>query len=230
MKPRKSHHPRRTKSSASEQHPQRDSRLTRLIAQGEHEHQDFKYQISDAKKIARSISAFANHSGGHLLVGVKDNGSIVGVSSDEEIYMVEQAATMYCKPPQKVDFELLRHAGKTVLLASVSEADEKPVKAPDDNGKWKAYFRVNDENILASAVHVKVLDKSHDLAAPVTYSEHAQQLMAYLRTHGGITLGGFARLAHLSAKAAQDAVVELCKMNIVEITYHNGQCLVVEKQ
>ena len=59
-----------------------------LIEQGEHEHQDFKYQITDARKIARSISAFANHGGGRLLVGVKDNGSIVGVSSDEEIYKV----------------------------------------------------------------------------------------------------------------------------------------------
>ena len=33
-----------------------------LILEGEHEHQDFKYQISDARKIARSISAFANNS------------------------------------------------------------------------------------------------------------------------------------------------------------------------
>ena len=56
-----------------------------LIEEGEHEHQDFKYQISDARKIARSISAFAKNDGGHLLVGVKDNGHIAGVSSDEEI-------------------------------------------------------------------------------------------------------------------------------------------------
>ena len=45
-----------------------------LIAQGEHDHQDFKFQINDARKIARSLSAFANNDGGHLLVGVKDNG------------------------------------------------------------------------------------------------------------------------------------------------------------
>ena len=32
-----------------------------LIEEGEHEHQDFKFQISDARKIARSISAFANN-------------------------------------------------------------------------------------------------------------------------------------------------------------------------
>lgn len=74
-----------------------------LIEEGEHEHQDFKFQISDARKIARSISAFANNSGGHLLVGVKDNGKIAGVRSDEEIYMIEQAAEMYCRPAQRVD-------------------------------------------------------------------------------------------------------------------------------
>ena len=76
--------------------------IQNLILEGEHEHQDFKYQISDARKIARSISAFANNSGGRLLVGVKDNGNIAGVSSDEEIYMIEQAAQMYCQPPQDV--------------------------------------------------------------------------------------------------------------------------------
>ena len=85
--------------------------IEQLITQGEHVHQDFKYQITDARKIARSISAFANNSGGHLLVGVKDNGSIVGVSSDEEIYMIEQAAQMYCQPEQQVKFEVFRVAG-----------------------------------------------------------------------------------------------------------------------
>lgn len=29
--------------------------ISRLIEEGEHEHQDFKFQISDARKIARSI-------------------------------------------------------------------------------------------------------------------------------------------------------------------------------
>ena len=62
--------------------------IQNLIEEGEHEHQDFKYQISDARKIARSISAFANNSGGRLLIGVKDNGNIAGVESDEEIYNV----------------------------------------------------------------------------------------------------------------------------------------------
>ena len=65
-----------------------------LIAQGEHVRQDFKYEISDARKIARSVSAFANTEGGRLLVGVNDNGKIAGVRSEEEIYMIEAAARL----------------------------------------------------------------------------------------------------------------------------------------
>lgn len=35
-----------------------------LIEEGEHEQQDFKFAISDSRKIARSIAAFANNRAG----------------------------------------------------------------------------------------------------------------------------------------------------------------------
>ncbi len=202
--------------------------IEELIAQGEHEHQDFKHQISDAKKIARSISAFANHSGGHLLVGVKDNGRIAGVSSDEEAYMVEQAATMYCKPPQSLQWRVYRVEGKNVLKVDIAEATEKPVLAPDEHGQWRAYFRVNDENILASATHVKVMNSQREEEpAEIVFTESEHLLLDYLATHGGITLSGYARLAHISREAAQRSVVDLCQMNVLRLTYHNNQCLIV---
>ena len=57
-----------------------------------------KFEISDARKIAKTLSAFANTDGGKLLIGVKDNGKIAGVRSDEEQYMIEAAAGLYCSP------------------------------------------------------------------------------------------------------------------------------------
>ena len=69
-----------------------------LIAEGEHQQQDFKFEISDARKIARTLSAFSNTDGGRLLIGVKDNGKIAGVRSEEEKYMIEAAAQLYCLP------------------------------------------------------------------------------------------------------------------------------------
>ena len=69
-----------------------------LIEQGEHQQLDFKFEVSDSKKIARTLSAFANTDGGRLLIGVKDNGAISGVRSEEEYYMIEAASKMYTHP------------------------------------------------------------------------------------------------------------------------------------
>jgi len=55
-----------------------------MIREGEHVSQDFKYFLSDTRKIARTLAAFANSKGGRLLVGVKDNGNIVGLKHQEE--------------------------------------------------------------------------------------------------------------------------------------------------
>lgn len=203
--------------------------IQRLIAQGEHEQQDFKYQITDAKKIAHSIAAFANHSGGHLLIGVKDNGNIVGVSSDEEIYMVELAAQMYCKPEQKVKFDVYRINGKNVVKADIAEADVKPVKAPDGNNKWRVYYRVGDENILASDVHAQVLShlsRQYQDPSPgetLSYSEHEQQLLEYLRNHGALTVEGYMKMARISRLTAEQSVVGLCSINVLTLHYHDGK-------
>ena len=129
--------------------------LLDLIAEGEHECQDFKFSITDACKIARGISAFANRNGGRLLIGVKDNGTVAGVRNEEDIYVVEQAAQLYCRPAQHVEFTAFRYdATAVVIRASIARADERPVQARDTDGTWSAYYRVADENIHAHPLMV----------------------------------------------------------------------------
>jgi len=204
-----------------------------LILEGEHEHQDFKYQITDARKIARSIAAFANNSGGHLLIGVKDNGNIAGVRSEEEIYMIETAAQMYCRPEQRVTFKVFNINGKSVVKADIAEAVEKPVEAPDDNGQWHVYFRVADENVLASRLHERIMSaeteiaENHTSETIISYSDREQVLLNYLREHGGITLNGYMKLAHISEESATRIVVALHSMGVLTLQYHDGQCLIV---
>ncbi len=203
--------------------------IQNLIEEGEHEQQDFKYKISDARKIARSISAFANNRGGSLLIGVKDNGNVVGVKSEEEMYMIEQAAEMYCRPPQKVHLQSYRVEGKSVLKVDVKPATELPVKAQDDDKKWVAYYRVADENILASALHVKVWRaKQKNQPSIISFSEKEQILVDYLGENSEITLEEYMKVAHLSKQSAEDTLINMCAMGTLEIRYHNGKCVLVE--
>ena len=101
--------------------------LISLIKEGEHQQQDFKYRVSDACKLAKSVSAFANTDGGRLLIGVRDDGHLSGVRSEEEIYMMHQAAYKYCRPEASIKFDTYHIEGRTIVIATVPPSDKRPV-------------------------------------------------------------------------------------------------------
>ena len=123
-----------------------------LIAQGEHQQQDFKFEISDARKIAKTLSAFANTDGGRLLIGVKDNGRIAGVRSDEEKYMIEAAAQLYCRPEIEYSIQVYQVEGKSVLVTTITPSRQRPVYARDESGRYWAYLRVAGNNSSADTL------------------------------------------------------------------------------
>ncbi len=130
--------------------------IKELISQGEGLHLDFKFEVSDAPKIARSLVAFANTNGGKLLIGVNDNGIIKGVQSEEEFFMIENAANNYCQPKVTFNSKEWTIKGKTVLEVSIPFSQDYPHKAPDQGGKYKVFRRFEDQNILADSILVKL--------------------------------------------------------------------------
>lgn len=193
------------------------------ITEGEHQQQDFKFEISDARKIAKSLSAFSNTDGGRLLVGVKDNGKIAGVRSEEEIYMIEAAAKLYCKP--QIDCEMHVHTveGRTVLEVIVPPGEQKPYCAKDHDNRWWAYIRVRDENILATPVHIKVWQQAGTPKGVfVHYTETEQMLLDYLSSHNSITLNQYCRMAKISRPKAENTLAKFIRFELVE-PYFDGQ-------
>ena len=190
--------------------------IHQLIAEGEHEHQDFKFEISDARKIARSISAFANTGGGRLLVGVKDNGKIAGIRSEEEIYMIEAAAQMYCQPQVDIDTKTYIAEGRTVLEIDIDEAIAKPVYAIDEENKPKAYIRIKDENILATPVHLKIWQQANkDRGAFVSFTDKEQNLLDVLKEKEELTLNQCCRLCKASRPAMCNLLADFIRFGLV---------------
>lgn len=191
--------------------------IKQLVSEGEHCHQDFKFEISDARKIARSLSAFANTEGGRLLVGVKDNGKIAGVRSEEEIYMIEAAATMYCQPEVELEIRTYHPEGKTVLEVNIRETDSKPVYALDEENKPWAYIRIKDENILATPVHLKVWQQTKKAEGVlVEFTEKEQRLMDTLKEREEISLNQCCKLCRLNRKTACELLADFIRFDLVE--------------
>lgn len=192
------------------------SYIHQLIVQGEHLHQDFKFEISDARKIAKSLSAFANTEGGRLLVGVKDNGKIAGIRTDEEIYMIEAAATMYCNPP--VEVETLTHSvdGKTLLEVVVKEVSNKPIYALNEENKPRAYIRIDDENILATSVHLKMWQRANqNRGSFVTYTEKEQHLLNILKEKELLTLNQCCKRCKLNRNVVCNLLADFIRFELV---------------
>jgi hypothetical protein len=199
-----------------------NSYIKRLIQSGENQQLDFKFEISDSRKIARTLVAFSNTDGGTLLIGVKDNGKIAGVRTDEEFFMVQAAAGMYCNP--EVLFESKRWTvdGKTVLEITIPKGLNFPYFAETEPEKWLAYIRVKDENILATAVHLKVWrNKTHDSGILIEYSDKIKKLLQYLELNQSISISKFCRTAFLPKKAAENILADLIYFGLIEPVYED---------
>jgi len=190
--------------------------IIKLIEKGENQTLDFKFEISDSKKIARTISAFANTDGGKLLVGVKDNGRIAGVRSEEEFYMIEGAASMYCKPPINFSVKNWQISGKTILEVDIQKSSTTHY-APDEQGKMQYYTRVDDKTLQVNSIFLRVKQlQKQKKPVILRYSKDEQAILDYLAENKDITLSKFCKIAHLTNKMAEEILVNLIVLNIIE--------------
>lgn len=194
--------------------------IPRLIEEGEHVNQDFKFQISDARKIARSISAFANNSGGRLLIGVKDNGNIAGMRNEEDIYMIEQAAQLYCRPAQHIDFTAYQIDGAIVVKADISPATNRPVLAQEPDKSWNAYYRVADENILAPAIMIKAWrHKTTSSGTIISFSDAESALLRLLDRQESAAIDDYIHSTHISRATAEEIIINLYSIGVIDFAY-----------
>ena len=195
-----------------------DKHIQKLIEEGEHQMLDFKFEISDSKRIARSFAAFANTDGGRLLVGVKDNGAIAGIRSDEEIHMIHAAAEMYCRPQVLYTTEEWEIHGKTILEVIIPKDKQNKHKAPDNQGIYKIFVRVKDENLVADPVLLRVW-KSYKFAEPakISFTETESLLLHFLSENQQITLSEFQEIAHINKRKAEAILADFILVGTIKI-------------
>ena len=198
--------------------------INQLIINGEGLQLDFKHTISDAYKIAKTICAFANTKGGTLLVGVRDNKTIAGVKSEEEKYMIEMAAQLYCVPP--IDLKFTEHVieKKIILEVTIDESNNKPVFALDSEKKQIVYIRQEDQTFKAGIVTyewLKFNNKSHNLSKN-TYGFFESEIMQLMRKNGPLKLNNLLNSLPFKKRTIIRSLIKLINMNIISVLYDNN--------
>jgi predicted HTH transcriptional regulator len=191
-----------------------------LIEEGEGFELEFKRKVSSPKKIAKTLSSFANTKGGIILFGVDDDGSIVGVESEKtELGLIEESAQIYCDPPVALFIKIVPHNRRDVIVATVNESKTKPHYVVDEDGMRKVFIRVNDNTVIASKEVVKVLRDERPEKPPLklTIGENEKRLFEYLEIHPRITVSEYSVLINVSIRRASRILTTLVRAGVVRI-------------
>jgi len=204
--------------------------VLRLIEEGEGFEVEFKRKVSTPEKIARTMIAFANTKGGHLLFGVDDDGSIIGVESEKsEADLIREAGSAFCEPEITPEIDIVPFDGKDVIVAYVHQSANKPHFYTGENGNGngtghteehtRVFIRVNDKTVMASKEVIKILRAERADAPPVRleFGENERRLFRYLEEYERITTQEFCRLVNISERRATRILVALVRAGVMRI-------------
>lgn len=110
--------------------------LAGLIASGEDSFTEFKEPAVSTQHLAKELCAFLNTSGGRVLIGVTDEGAIVGLGDWDDERVMNVARTLL-DPPVLPTFQRVIPPGSTheIGVVSVDPGLEKPYAVGGGEGK-----------------------------------------------------------------------------------------------
>lgn len=203
--------------------------LRELIAAGESTTVEFKRKFTSADKIAREIIAMANTAGGYLLVGVDDDGTIIGVESEKEVEGQIRGAMATVVPELPVLMEVVEIEWKDVLIIRIPVSSTKPHRQIGDDPEEKpherkAYIRTGEHSVQASKEMAKILALQNPdaPALTVTIGDRERRLFSYMERYGSVRIPDFAKLVNISRRRAAQILVKLVRAGVVQIHHDAG--------
>jgi predicted HTH transcriptional regulator len=194
--------------------------LRLLVAQGEGIQLEFKRRATHPEKVVREMIAFANTHGGTLLVGVDDDGSVLGVKYPEEESMgIVEAIQKSCRP-QLVYHEsvIALSENKFIVRYDIPQSEKRPHLFVLDKEHSETYIRVNDMSIKASTEMEEIVRRTRKKKdIQFTYGEHEDLLMKYLADNKTITLSQFRVLTGLNRFKASRKLILLVLADVLKI-------------
>jgi predicted HTH transcriptional regulator len=138
--------------------------------------------------------------------------------------MVEAAAHLHCRPEMPFKTETWDIKGKRILEVTIEKSSDSIYYAPDNSGKWKAYVRVHDQNLLANKIQLNVWKrKNSPKGTLVRYSREEKVILDFLSSHETISISKFKKIAKISKFKAEKILINLIVLDLIEIIFtENG--------
>jgi len=210
--------------------------LLDLVSQGEGLRIEFKRLVHSAPKIARSITAFANTSGGVILIGVDDDRRIVGIQSEKEtLQVIDEALRYHIEPKPQVEIHVEEFKHRMVLLIDIPESLERPhfhiepVIRRDTAKKSverRVFIREGSQNKAASEDRIALMLSSKK-PLRLSFTDRERKLLAYLQEHDRITAEQFAENACIPMQEAMRILVSLVISGALQLVTEGSRSIYI---
>jgi len=114
---------------------------------------EFKKEIPKNDQIVKTIIGFCNHQGGKLIIGLENDGTIIGIDelkAQEMLEYLEQCILDCSFPPIFVRTYLQRIGDKTLLLLEVAPGTNKPYYLKKEGREKGVYIRLGRSTLRAT--------------------------------------------------------------------------------
>lgn len=200
--------------------------IKKLLSEKEGERLDFKQKINNLYKTAKAISAFANTSGGRIVIGISDDRTVAGIDPEEEKYMVQKAAGLYCQPPVPVTYKTweIEEENKSILIVTVAESHKKPHYITNKQGEQIVYIRCKDKCLPAGKNQILLIRKGNEKGTGnVKIGKNEKKLLDYLQKHDRITAKEYMQLVNISRRRAARIIHELLLNGLIKVLEHEKE-------
>ena len=127
--------------------------LQQLCKQGEGQYLEFKQYATEPDQVVEEVSGFLNSTGGSLLIGIKDDGTITGLkfAEDDLVFLLDYIAKQVWPKPI-IKHELIQvNRKRSVINFTLKPGTRKPYGiVGSDRKSKKVFYRVGDQCIKAS--------------------------------------------------------------------------------
>ena len=195
--------------------------LEQLVALGEGISVEFKRRVPQPERIAKELVALTNTHGGRIVLGVDDDGTILGIDhASEEEFLLRQAIEAHCRPPVNYQTErVVVEPRCDVLVVRIPESSMKPHRViTDGDEEGSAYVRVEAKSVEASAETMEELQEQKDRSGVTfEFGETESLLMRYLDDYGRISVSRLAQLADIPPERASQTLLRLTKADLLHL-------------
>lgn len=189
--------------------------LIEIVGRGEDSRTQFKQTITNAVSLAGELVAFSNSKGGRIIIGVDDQGSVVGLSTDDVRRInkhLSNAATDLVRPAITPTTENVSVGGKVVMVVTVREGISKPYA--DNNGVFWTKSG-SDKRRVTSREEVQRMLQSVDLV-------YADEVPVEGTTVGDLDVRHFGSFYQYQYKESLEESLDKADIPLIQMLHNLG--------